>query len=83
MAQVPPVQVFQPNDKAVDLKEVSESLICPICFKQNQCAVTAGLSIESCWCLTQSAEKKVDPKLLSDLSGKACVCQDCYKKLTQ
>lgn len=77
------VQVYRPNDKDVDTTVVPEPLICPVCLQENQCAVTAGLSIESCWCLTESATRKVDPKLLSGLSGKACVCQTCYKKLSQ
>ncbi|MCL1046724.1 cysteine-rich CWC family protein [Shewanella electrodiphila] len=77
------VQQYRPDHVAKGVKSVSEPLVCPVCLKENHCAVSAGLAIDQCWCLVQSAEKKIDSTVLSTLSGKACVCQACYIKLTQ
>ncbi|WP_153916685.1 cysteine-rich CWC family protein [Shewanella sp. TC10] len=76
------VQVYR-HLESENKQQVAEPLTCPVCLKENKCAVTAGLSIESCWCLTQSGKAKIDPKLLAGLNGKACICQSCYQKLTQ
>ncbi|MEG2050332.1 MAG: cysteine-rich CWC family protein, partial [Comamonas sp.] len=29
-----------------------DPLRCPLCGQCNQCAITAGLAPESCWCMT-------------------------------
>lgn len=63
-------------------KQPDEPLICPVCQQKNQCAVSVGKPIQDCWCLAQSTKASISARVLDDLIGKACVCQRCYRELS-
>ncbi len=50
---------------------------CPLCAAENQCAVAAGSSPESCWCHTAG----ISPAALAALPRHErmvrCLCPDC------
>lgn len=75
---IPNQQTNQPENKVTTEKP----LVCPVCKQANQCAVSVGKPIEDCWCLVQSTTAAVSKETLSNLEGKACVCQSCYQKLS-
>lgn len=52
---------------------------CPLCGKDNQCAVTAGRPPEECWCMTLSVPQVLLEKIPSEFRRKACVCEQCVR----
>ncbi len=81
------VEIYHPQEQVTqegispNQANVVEPLICPICNKPNACAVSKGLSIEACWCLSLSARGTISAAVKAQLRGKACVCQSCYESL--
>ncbi|MCL1126918.1 cysteine-rich CWC family protein [Shewanella surugensis] len=55
-------------------------LECPLCAKENECAVFSGQKVSDCWCHQQSFP---EPSGLSHLSINAhqCLCQSCVKQM--
>ncbi|BAJ03707.1 cysteine-rich CWC family protein [Shewanella violacea] len=55
---------------------------CPLCQRQNACAVIQAKSISECWCsqVTFPAKEKLRQELLNLTS---CICQACIEKLKQ
>ena len=50
---------------------------CPICGELNECAIAAGRSPESCWCMTVSIDPDVLASIPSEAEGKVCICATC------
>lgn len=50
---------------------------CPLCGQANQCAITAGLLPESCWCMQTPVSQDALAQLPSEARGKACICPVC------
>ena len=51
--------------------------LCPLCGQANQCAITAGLPPESCWCMQTPVSKDALALLPPEARGKACICPVC------
>lgn len=53
--------------------------LCPLCGKDNLCAVTLGQDPSNCWC--HQPDMVIDKILLAKIPhaarGKACICQKC------
>lgn len=68
-----------------DVSTQSMSLIdptlCPLCGKQNHCAVTLQQDPSTCWC--HQPDIHIDSELLAKLPeearGKACICKQCVE----
>jgi len=58
-------------------KTKSSATLCPVCQQDNQCAVAAGGSIESCWCNGVT----LDASVLKQADKTRCVCANCGKAL--
>ncbi len=54
--------------------------MCPLCGKQNRCAVVAGTDPFKCWCNTTKVPKELLDRVPEEQKGKACVCRDCIEK---
>ncbi len=58
---------------------------CPLCGRQNQCAVEAGKDPRSCWCM--ATDIRFSDALLNTvpepLRGQACICEACARRLAQ
>ena len=50
---------------------------CPLCGQANQCAITAGLPAESCWCMQEPVSREALAQLPAEARGKACICPAC------
>ena len=50
---------------------------CPLCGQANQCAITAGMPPESCWCMQTPVSKEALARLPAGARGKACICPAC------
>lgn len=46
---------------------------CPECGKWNKCAIEAGKSSSTCWCMQEPA------KMISKQSS-SCLCRTCYRR---
>lgn len=55
--------------------------ICPICGKENNCAIANGKNPEECWCMNVSFPKEVFENIPDDKKDKSCVCLDCLNKI--
>jgi hypothetical protein len=54
-----------------------DTSLCPLCGQPNQCAISAGLPPESCWCMQTSVSQDALAQLPAEARGKACICPAC------
>ncbi len=59
-----------------DLRSPDET-VCPICGAANECAIAAGRSAESCWCMTAEISPDVLATIPEEAQGKVCICARC------
>lgn len=57
--------------------------ICPLCKKENGCAVASGADASSCWCMQTKVPKELLEKIPQQDRGRSCVCQSCIEKYIQ
>ncbi len=57
-------------------------LECPLCAKNNECAVVVGQKVSDCWCHQQCFSKSSRPSLLANNTHQ-CVCQSCLKQMSK
>ncbi|MFJ7935947.1 cysteine-rich CWC family protein [Sporosarcina sp. NPDC096371] len=57
-------------------QELSETELCPLCRKQNDCCIAKDSFTEKCWCFKASFPKEIFDLLPSE-SEKVCICQNC------
>ena len=50
---------------------------CPLCGNANECAIAAGRSAETCWCMTATIAPEVLASIPEEAQGKVCVCPRC------
>lgn len=50
---------------------------CPICGKNNGCAMVAGTDPYACWCMTTSVPKGLLNQIPEEFKKKSCVCKAC------
>jgi len=50
---------------------------CPLCGKQNECAVAAGRDAESCWCMSVTMSATALASIPAEAQGKTCICARC------
>lgn len=55
---------------------------CPLCGQPNQCAVTAGLPIEDCWCMHTPVSPTALARLPAGQRGLTCICPVCAREPT-
>jgi uncharacterized protein len=58
-----------------ELKHRGSTHVCPGCGKPAYCAMEAGKSANTCWCMTIAKDYAVDRDL------DRCYCKDCLTKL--
>jgi len=61
----------------IERGESSESRMCPLCGKPNECAIEAGLDPESCWCMSVTMSPRALAAIPDELQGKVCICARC------
>jgi len=65
------------------MQETSQAATrCPLCEGDNQCAIAAGLSAESCWCQTVSISAAAR-LLAADSADERCLCPACGATVTE
>lgn len=52
---------------------------CPICGKNNGCAVVAGTDPYKCWCMTNTVPKQLLTHIPKQLRNQSCICHDCIR----
>lgn len=56
---------------------MTDSQLCPLCGKSNQCSLASGRNDLPCWCF----EARIDPAALARLTpaqrDQACLCPAC------
>ncbi|NRD72360.1 cysteine-rich CWC family protein [Shewanella sp. VB17] len=60
----------------------SQALTCPLCQKENNCAVSVGEQIDTCWCKAvvfppKSSLIEIQP------DANACICSNCLDKIKE
>jgi Cysteine-rich CWC len=50
---------------------------CPLCGKENQCALARGCPSTPCWCADVAIAAAVLASIPAEARGKACICRDC------
>ncbi len=53
--------------------------ICPLCGKDNQCAVAAGQN-SGCWCQHQSFDRQLLESQTGNEAMARCICQNCVEQ---
>jgi|GEM_PF-990737 len=74
------------DKKEIENKGIVDSALCPICRGQNHCEVGRGVSYmlnkgADCWCRSETFTKNLLSRVPSDQQQKACICQNCVRKL--
>lgn len=63
-------------------QSINKPDICPLCQRQNACAVIEGKELKDCWCNhTTFPSKKVVEEEALELKG--CICEKCIAKLKE
>ena len=57
--------------------DFNDATRCPLCGSANECAIAAGKSAETCWCMTATIAPSVLASIPEEARGKVCVCQRC------
>lgn len=57
--------------------DFNDSTRCPLCGDPNQCAVAAGRSAETCWCMTATIDPDVVASIPEEAQGTVCICPRC------
>ncbi|MFW2388124.1 MAG: cysteine-rich CWC family protein [Polyangiales bacterium] len=57
--------------------DLSDTTTCPICGEANDCAVAAGRSPESCWCMSAAMDPGALASIPTEAQGKICICPRC------
>lgn len=55
----------------------TDPLRCPLCGQSNQCAITAGLAPESCWCMTTDIAPAALAAIPEAQRRQSCLCPRC------
>ncbi|WP_082096684.1 cysteine-rich CWC family protein [Paenibacillus wulumuqiensis] len=50
---------------------------CPLCGRDNGCAITRQLPPESCWCMKVNIPMNVRTRIPEKQRNQACICQRC------
>lgn len=50
---------------------------CPLCGRDNDCAIAAGRDAESCWCMTATISPTTLGSIPAEARGKVCICARC------
>ncbi|MBI9012741.1 MAG: cysteine-rich CWC family protein [Clostridiales bacterium] len=50
---------------------------CPICGKNNGCAMVAGTDPYACWCMTTLVPKDLLNHIPEEYRNKSCICKEC------
>jgi hypothetical protein len=59
----------------------SDPARCPLCGRNNNCALAAGRINESCWCTNVTVTGAMLARISADRRGAACVCAACVARL--
>ena len=63
--------------------EQHSKALCPLCGKNNQCAMVSGDENTPCWCV----DVEIDPKALAAIQEsdqhQRCLCPDCAKAVKE
>ncbi|MDR0214649.1 MAG: cysteine-rich CWC family protein [Comamonas sp.] len=65
----------------VTKNQSSDTSRCPLCGQANQCAISAGLPPESCWCMQTRVSQNALARLPSEARGKSCICPACAQDI--
>lgn len=57
--------------------------LCPLCGATNECAIAAGRSAESCWCMTAEIPTDVLASIPEEAQGKVCICARCAGTMSE
>ena len=57
--------------------DFNDATRCPLCGNANECAIAAGKSPETCWCMTATIAPSVLTSIPAEAQGKVCVCASC------
>jgi len=60
-------------------RDFSDESKCPLCGRANECAVAAGRSPETCWCMTAAIEPDTIASIPAEAQGKICICAQCAR----
>jgi hypothetical protein len=50
---------------------------CPVCGQLNECAMTAGQEVESCWCFSAQIPAEALERIPEESRGQSCLCPRC------
>jgi hypothetical protein len=48
---------------------------CPLCTKENHCAIAQGEEPETCWCMKETIPQQLLEK--ASVATDQCICQKC------
>lgn len=57
--------------------------ICPVCGKDNGCAMLKGEDPKSCWCMTIQVPKELLNQVAPEERGKSCICKNCVMEFKE
>jgi hypothetical protein len=59
----------------------SDPARCPLCGRNNDCAMAAGRINGPCWCTNVTVTAEMLARIPADRRGAACVCAACVARL--
>ena len=60
-----------------DRKSCGTAARCPLCGKDNDCALARGCANTPCWCADVVISAEVLRRIPEAERGKACICREC------
>jgi hypothetical protein len=63
--------------------QLTDAQHCPLCGKNNQCAMTTGEDPASCWCITTNINPDSLAKIPESQRNKSCLCLQCAQRVEE
>ncbi|WP_150276001.1 cysteine-rich CWC family protein [Paenibacillus tepidiphilus] len=54
---------------------------CPVCGKDNGCALAHGNPADTCWCMSFSVPRETLEQIKQLYPEASCICRDCLQAL--
>ena len=71
---------MRPSGKSAKIHHSTDTTICPLCGKLNQCAMAANPKATECWCESVVFPKELLAQVSEDAAKKTCICRVCLEK---
>ncbi len=65
------------------MTSTTNTALCPLCNKPNQCAMAADPNAKECWCESVVFPEELLEQVPENAVRKTCICQNCLEEFQE